>query len=194
MCRLYELSDAQVSLSGQWIADEGAVFDLQSNRFGPIGKDSADDSGLPVLPGLVRYDEVAAGAINHALRFTVRTVRKAYVWPARDHSGGRVDPALPPLGLRLRLKASFDISAFSAQNQVILTALKEYGMILSEKDDNFALYGEPSDSWVNADLNLLKTLTASNFEVVDTTSMAGWVPGYFPTVGDSESESESESD
>ncbi len=168
-------------MNDQWVANDGAAFDLKSNRFGPDRKDSADDSGLPVLPGLVRYDEVAAGAINHALRFTVETIRKAYVWPARNFDGESVDAALPPLGLRLRLKASVDISTFSAQNQVILTALKEYGMILSEEDDNFALYGVPSESWNNSDLNRLKTLTASNFEVVDTSSMVGWVPGYFPT-------------
>src|SRR5690242_19549950 len=128
---------------------------------------STDAAGLPVFLGLARHDEVAAGAINHALRFTVPTTRRAFTPPASHWASSLTDPNAPPMGMRLRLKASFDISVFPADDQVILTALKKYGMILADNGSGIFISGTPDDSWNNADLNLLKTITAANFEVVD---------------------------
>ena len=124
-CRLYETYDSHPNGDGSWSAGSGAVFDLRSNRLRPAGWTSADAAGLPILAGLVRYDEVAAGKIDHAIRVTVPESQKAYVWPARHQAGSSTDPDLPPMGLRLRLKAGFDISGFDRQARIVLQAAED---------------------------------------------------------------------
>ena len=167
-CMLYELFAAYPNPDGSWKALSGAIFDMTSNDLRPIGWTSADAAGLPILPGLVRYDEVAAGAIEHALRFTVATTQKAFVLPATHWASSHTDADLPPMGLRFRLKADVDISGFSEGNQVILKALKTYGMILADNGGNWFLSGEPNPKWIDDDLHALKQLSGSDFEVVDT--------------------------
>ena len=165
-CWLYELGNAKLNSNGVWTADAASIFDMTINAQRPYTWTSADAAGLPILPGLARYDEVAAGAIRHALRFTVPTTRKAFVAPASHWASSVTNPNAPPMGTRLRLKANFDISHFSAQNQVILTALKKYGMILADNGSAVYISGAPDSRWNNDDLSKLKSLTASNFEVV----------------------------
>ncbi len=133
-CWLYELYHAYKQKNGSWKADSSAVWDMTIDEQRPYTWTSADAAGLPIFPGLARYDEVAAGAINHALRFTVPTTQQAFVAPASHWASSTTNPSAPPMGTRLRLKASFDISGFSPANQVILTALKKYGMILADPD------------------------------------------------------------
>ena len=164
-CWLYELFHASVK-NGKWSADSSAVWDMTINEQRPFTWTSADAAGLPVFAGLVRYDEVAAGAINHALRFTVPTSQKAFVLPATHWASTTTNPSAPPMGTRLRLKASFDISSYPADDKVILTALKKYGMILADNGSAIFMSGVPDDRWNNTNLNLLKNITASNFEVV----------------------------
>jgi hypothetical protein len=166
--KLYEIfSASQVNNGASWIAGSGAVFDLNSNALRPDGWTSADAAGLPIFPGLVRYDEVfEQREIRHALRFTVGRSRKAYVYPARHSASGDGNPNLPPMGMRVRLKASFDISSYSAPNQVILKALKRYGMIVADNGPGWFLSGAPDSRWSNDDLGMLKTIKGSNFEVV----------------------------
>lgn len=166
--KLYEMfSAAPVSNSASWIAGSGAVFDLSSNALRPAGWTSADAAGLPIFPGLVRYDEVfEQREIKHALRFTVPRSRRAYVFPARHSTGGDPNPSLPPMGMRVRLKASFDISKYSPANQVILRALKKYGMFVADNGPGWFLSGAPDPRWSNDDLGMLKTIKGSNFEVV----------------------------
>lgn len=166
-CWLYELFHGAVSKSGVWSADSAAIWDLTINQKHPYTWTSADAAGLPVFVGLARHDEVAAGAINHALRFTVPTSRRAFVLPATHWASSVTDPNAPPMGTRLRLKASFDLSSFPADDQVILTALKKYGMILADNGSAIFISGTPDNSWNNTNLNLLKTITAANFEVVN---------------------------
>src|SRR5215475_4864864 len=166
-CWLYELFHGAVSKSGAWSADSAAIWDLTINQKHPYTWTSADASGLPLFVGLARHDEVAAGAINHALRFTVPTTRRAFVLPATHWASSLTDPNAPPMGARLRLKASFDISTFPADDQVILTALKKYGMILADNGSANFISGTPDNNWNNTDLNRLKTITASNFDVVN---------------------------
>ncbi len=139
---------------------------MASNGQRPFTWTSADAAGLPIFPGLVRYDEVAAGAINHALRFTVPYTRRGFVAPATHWASSISDPNAPPMGTRLRLKASFDISRFPADDQVILTALKKYGMILADNGSAIFISGAPDNRWNNNNLNLLKSITGSDFEVV----------------------------
>src|ERR1700738_1131567 len=166
--KLYEMfSAASVNNGASWIAGSGAVFDLNSNALRPAGWTSADAAGLPVFPGLVRYDEVfEQREIKHALRFTVPRSRRAYISPARHFTGGDTDPNLPPMGMRVRLKASFDLSKYSPANQVILRALKKYGMFVADNGPGWFLSGAPDPRWSNDDLAMLKTITGSNFEVV----------------------------
>jgi hypothetical protein len=166
-CWLYELFHGSVSKSGAWSADAAAIWDMTINQKHPYTWTSADAAGLPVFVGLARHDEVAAGAINHALRFTVPTSRRAFVLPATHWASSVTDPNAPPMGTRLRLKASFDISTFPADDQVILTALKKYGMILADNGSAIFISGSPDDNWNNTNLNMLKTITAANFEVVN---------------------------
>ena len=164
-CWLYELFHANLK-SGQWSADSTAIWDMTINEQRPYTWTSADAAGLPVFVGLARIDEVNAGAINHALRFTVPTTQRAFVLPATHWASTNTNPSAPPMGTRLRLKASFDISGFPADDQVILTALKKYGMILADNGSGIFISGVPDNRWNNNDLNLLKSITASNFDVV----------------------------
>ena len=149
------------------------------NEQRPYTWTSADAAGLPVFVGLARYDEVAAGAINHALRFTVPTSQKAFVLPATHWASTNTSTNAPPMGLRLRLKASFNISGYPADDQVILTALKKYGMILADNGSAIFISGAPDNRWNNTNLNLLKQITASNFEVVQTGTI--YTPANVPT-------------
>jgi len=171
-CTLYELYYAWPQPDGSWQAGSGAVFNLQSNALRPAGWTSADAAGLPILPGLVRYDEVAAGAINHALRFTVPRTQQAYIWPAQHLASSSTDLTRPPMGERFRLKAGFDASRFSAANQVILAALKTYGMIVADNGSAWYLSGAPDERWDNDDLHNLQTgVHGSDFEAVDESSL-----------------------
>ncbi len=164
---LYELYNASVS-NGQWSASSGAIFNLGSDALRPAGWTSADAAGLPIFPGLVRYDEVLNGTINHAIRFTLQSsnVKPAYIAPARhsvNSSGGQYSL---PFGAKIRLKASFDISDYSKNLQVILTAMKKYGLILADIGSNMYITGAPDSRWDNDDLQKLGNIAASNFEVV----------------------------
>jgi hypothetical protein len=170
-CRLYELFALYRTGGGGWRAGSGAIWDLRSNRLRPAGWTSADAAGLPILPGLARYDEVARGRIDHALRFTVRRTRRAYVYPARHFASDATDPALPPMGLRLRLKASFDTRPFPRQARVVLEALKRYGMIVADNGADWYISGAPDPRWSNDQLHALHRVTGSAFEVVDTKSL-----------------------
>jgi hypothetical protein len=174
--KLYELFDAHpVSGGASWQAGSGAVFDLSSNALRPEGWTSADAAGLPIFPGLVRYDEaVTAGTITHALRFTCPTTRRAYVPPARHYASSSTDPNLPPMGMRVRLRASVDISGFPPEVRVILTALKTYGMFLADNGGGFFVSGAPDPRWNDADIDTMKRLTGADFEVV---KMEGLVEG-----------------
>jgi len=169
-CRLYELYALRHSSSG-WTAGSGAVWNLRSNALRPAGWTSADAAGLPIFPGLARYDEVARGVINHALRFTAARTRRQYVYPARHYASSSDDPSLPPMGLRVRLKASVDISHFPRQARIVLQALKTYGMILADNGSNWFISGAPNPKWSNDDLHSIGQITGSDFEVVDTSSL-----------------------
>jgi hypothetical protein len=169
-CRLYELFALYPKGSG-WTAGSGAVWNLRSNALRPAGWTSADAAGLPIFPGLARYDEVARGVIDHALRFTAQRTRRAYVYPARHYASSSDDPSLPPMGLRVRLKASVDISGFPKQARVVLQALKTYGMILADNGSNWYISGAPDPRWSNDALHTLDRITGSDFEVVDTSSL-----------------------
>jgi hypothetical protein len=169
-CRLYELGGLERK-GGRWHAWAGATWSLRSNKLRPAGWTSSDAAGLPILPGLARYDEVKAGAIKHALRFTVSRTRRAYVYPARHFASDRTDPNLPPMGLRLRLRASFDTSGFPRQSRIVLEALKRYGMIVADNGADWYVTGAPSPGWSNDDLHSLGRVTGSAFEVVDTSSL-----------------------
>jgi hypothetical protein len=170
-CRLYELFDARRGARGAWSAGSGAVFDLRSNRLRPAGWTSADAAGLPILPGLARRDEVARGVIDHALRFTAPRTRRAYVYPARHAASDSSDPALPPMGLRVRLKRSVSLAGYGPQARVILRALKRYGMILADNGSPWYVTGAPSAGWDDDDLHDLGRITGRDFEVVDTSRL-----------------------
>jgi hypothetical protein len=166
-CLLYELYNARKE-SGIWHAGSGAIFDLNANNLRTAGWTSADAAGLPILPGLVRYSEVASGEINHAVRFTVQHTQNSYLWPARHQASTSANLAYPPMGQRFRLKASFDISAFPKEIQVILRALKKYGMILADNGSNWYISGVPDPSWDNDMLvNQFLKVPGSAFEAVD---------------------------
>ena len=177
-CWLYELYNATLK-SGKWSADATSIWDMTINEQRPYTWTSADAAGLPVFVGLARYDEVAAGAINHALRFTVPTSQRAFVLPATHWASTTTDPNAPPMGLRIRLKASFNISGYPADDQVILTAMKKYGMILADNGSAIFISGAPDNRWNNTNLNLLKQITASNFEVVQPGTI--YTPANVPT-------------
>ncbi len=169
-CTLYELFSLRRDGDG-WAAGSGAIWNLRSNRLRPAGWTSADAAGLPILPGLVRYNEVAAGAIDHALRFTAPETRRAFIYPARHFASDSSDPSLPPMGLRVRLKASFDIRRFPPQARVVLEALKQYGMILADNGSPWYISGAPDPRWSNDQLHTLGRLTGADFEVVDTSKL-----------------------
>ena len=166
--KLYELGYGfPINNGASWKANCGAIFDLNSNALRPAGWTSADAAGLPIFPGLVRYDEVfEQGLIAHAIRFTVQNSRHAYVAPARHYASSSTDPNLPPMGMRVRLKASFDISGFSPRMQVILRAFKKYGMIVADNGSNWYFSGAPDPRWDDDELSTLKGIKGLNFEVV----------------------------
>ena len=164
-CFLYELYSSYPQTS-TWNADSGAVWDLQANEQRPYQWTSADAAGLPIFPGLIRYDEVASGQIRHAIRFTLARSRAAFTPPASHWAANSTDPNAPPMGMRLRLRASFDLSGYSAANQVILNAMKEYGLILADNGSSMYISGAPDDRWDNNDLHQLGNVHASDFEVV----------------------------
>jgi hypothetical protein len=170
-CILYEIFDAWPQPDGSWEAGSGAIYDLKSNALRPAGWTSADAAGLPILPGLVRYEEVASGEINHALRFTAPQTRRQYIWPARHYASSLTGTQYPPMGQRFRLKANFNISGFSARNQVILKALKKYGMILADNGSSWFISGAPDPLWNNDDLHQLHNIKGSDFEAVDESSL-----------------------
>ena len=166
-CLLYELYLAQKKGS-KWTAGSGAVFDLSSNDLRTLGHTSADAAGLPIFPGLVRYDEVVVeGAINHALRFTVSQTQNGFVEPAR-HAAGRNDSNLPPMGLRLRMKNAFDCSQFSKETQIVCAALKRYGMFVADNGSNWYISGAPDSRWSDKKLGDIKKIPGSAFEAVET--------------------------
>ncbi len=165
--KLYELySSFPLEGGKRWKAGSGAIFDLKSNKLRPEGWTSADAAGLPILPGLVRYDEVAAGEITHAVRFTCVKSRRAYVHPATHFASRSNSPDLPPMGMRVRLKADYDITKFPPQAQVILRGLKKYGMILADNGSDWYVTGAPSSKWNDDALNTLKQVRGRDFEVV----------------------------
>jgi hypothetical protein len=164
-CRLYEMYAARRAGPG-WDAGSGAVFNLRSNHQRPAGWTSADAAGLSIFAGLARYPEVRAGAIRHALRFTVRETQRAYVAPARHFASDSRNPDLPPMGLRLRLKASYPLARFHGQSLVILRALKRYGMIVADNGEDWFITGASDRRWNDDDLNQLKTVPGRAFEVV----------------------------
>lgn len=170
-CLLYELFAAKKLSDSRWRAAAGIRMDLQSNTLRPADKTSADAAGLPILPGLVRYEEVASGEIRHALRFTTTRTQAAYVWPARHFASPHRDPNFPPMGERFRLRADFDVSGYSAADKVILTALKRYGMILADNGGDMYLSGVPDKRWNDDELHKLSNIKAADFEAVDETSL-----------------------
>ena len=170
-CRLYELYAAKPAAAGGWQASSAAYFDLRSNALRPEGWTSSDGAGLPIFPGLVRHDEVAGGEIRHAIRFTAPKTQRSYRWPARHYASRSDDPKLPPMGLRVRLKAGFDISSFSAETQVILRALKKYGMILADNGGPWYITGAPDPHWEARMVEEMRKVKGSDFEAVDTSSL-----------------------
>ena len=164
-CTLYEIYDARFE-GGQWKGGSGAIWDLNSNALRPAGWTSSDAAGLPILPGLARYDEIAAGEIKHALRFTAAQT-SGYIWPAR-HLTTEAQNGIPPMGARFRLKADYDISGFPQELQIILQAFKIYGIILADEGANWYVNGAPDERWDNDMLHLLDVLKGSDFEAVDT--------------------------
>jgi hypothetical protein len=170
-CKLYELYALQRT-GARWTAGSGAVWNLRSNALRPAGWTSADAAGLPILPGLARWSgDASTGAILHALRFTVERTRKAYVYPARHYASDASDSSLPPMGLRVRLKASVDISKLPPEARMVAQAMKTYGLILADNGSNWYVSGAPSPRWSNDQLHALGSLTGSDFEVVDTSSL-----------------------
>ncbi len=192
-CALYEIYDASFD-GGGWSGGSGAIWDLNSNALRPAGWTSADAAGLPILPGLVRYDEILAGQINHAIRFTA-SATDSYIWPARHLTSGSpgVLTSTPPMGARFRLKASYNITGFAPEAQVILQAMKTYGIILADNGSDWYVSGAPDERWDNDMLHTLDALTGNDFEAVDESSLmvdadpgqAGASPAYWrPAVGD----------
>lgn len=177
-CWLYELYRGYVR-NGLWKADSTAIWDLTANERRPYTWTSADAAGLPIFPGLVRYDEVAAGAINHALRVTFPVTREAFTPPASHWASTTTDANAPPMGMRMRLKGIFDVSTFPPNDQVILTALKKYGLIAADNGSALFVSGTPDDRWNNGELDMLKTLTVSDFEVILMGPV--YTPGNVPT-------------
>jgi hypothetical protein len=168
-CRLYELYDAHpLSGGARWHAGSGAIFNLRSNKLRPAGWTSADAAGLPILPGLARYGEVAKGSIDHAIRFTARRTRNTYVSPARHFASNDSDPALPPMGLRVRLKRGASLQGLGKQARIVAKALQRYGALLADNGSPWFFSGAPDSRWNNDDLQTLRNLHGSDFEVVAT--------------------------
>ncbi|MDP2289564.1 MAG: hypothetical protein Q8M22_00145 [Actinomycetota bacterium] len=165
-CHLFELFVARRSGAG-WVANSGARFDLKSNALRPLGWTSADAAGLPIFPGLVRYEEVAAGRIDHAIRVTFSTTRRGYILPATHFASSNTDIDAPAMGQRLRLKAGYDISSLTGQARVIAEAMKNYGVIVADNGSNWYFQGAPNPGWNDDDLNQLKGIPGTAFEAVD---------------------------
>jgi hypothetical protein len=167
-CKLFELYDAsRIGAGPAWRASNGAVFDLRSNALRPEHWTSADAAGLPIFPGLARYDDIATGRLAHALRFTVRCTQRGYIHPA-THQAGVNDPTCPPMGARFRLRADFDLSRYTGQARVILEGLKTYGMLVADNGSDWFISGTSDPRWDDRDLNQLRTVPGNAFEVVDT--------------------------
>jgi hypothetical protein len=170
-CRLYELY-ALHREGSRWAAGSGAIWNLRSNALRPATWTSADAAGLPILPGLARWDgDASTGHIDHALRFTVQRTRNTFIYPARHQASSSGDPSLPPMGLRVRLKASVDISKLPRQARIVAQAMKTYGMIVADNGSNWYVSGAPSPKWSNDQLHALGALHGSDFEVVDTSKL-----------------------
>jgi hypothetical protein len=169
-CKLYEMWNVRHTGRG-WRAGSGAVWKMTSNALRPEGWTSADAAGLPILPGLVRYPEVAAGVIDHALRFTVPQTRDAHIYPARHDAGSGSSASLPPMGLRVRLKSSFDLSQLSPQARVVAVALQHYGMILADNGSPWYVSGVSNKRFNDDDLRALNRITGRDLEVVDTSGL-----------------------
>jgi hypothetical protein len=167
-CRLYEMFDSHKQTDNSWKAGSGAVFDLRSNALRSDYWTSADAAGLPIYAGLVRYDEVQAGAINHALRFTVAKTQKAFIHPATHYASDATDANLPPMGLRFRMKASYSCASLSHEAQVVCAALKRYGMFVADNGSNWYISGEHNPSWNDDALGDIKTIPGSAFEALNT--------------------------
>lgn len=171
-CTLYETWSSYPQSDGSWEAGSGAIFDLGSNVLRPDGWTSSDAAGLPVLPGLVRYEEVATGEVSHAIRFTAPQTRRAYIWPARHYASSLTDLQYPPMGQRFRLRSDFDVSGFSAEVQVILRAMQRYGIILADNGSAWFISGAPDPRWDDDTLvNQLRQVKGSDFEAVDESSL-----------------------
>ena len=170
-CRLYELSGMSKA-NGSWSGWSGAIWSLRSNAVRPAGWTSADAAGLPILPGLARWNgDAATGVIRHALRFTAEHTRRAYIYPARHYASSSTDPSLPPMGLRVRLKAGVKIADLPPQARIVAQAMKTYGLILADNGSNWYVSGAPSPKWSNDQLHALGRLTGADFEVVDTSKL-----------------------
>ena len=169
-CKLYEVYDAHPGVAG-WHGGSGAVWDLTSNALRPSTWTSADAAGLPILPGLVRYDEVATGRIDHPIRFTAPRTQRSFIWPARHQAGSSTDPALPPMGAWFRLRADYDTSRLGPQARVVADAMKAHGIILADNGSSWYLSGSPDARWNNDDLHTLDPIRGSDFVAVDTSSM-----------------------
>jgi hypothetical protein len=167
-CMLYELYKSYPNVGGKWKADSGVVANLTSYALRPATWTSADAAGLLIFPSLIKYEDVVAGEIKHAIRFTASSTQAKYIWPARHEASDSTNTNLPPMGQRFRLKARFDISTYSAQNQVILKAMKRYGIILADNGSPWYISGAPNDGWDDDDLHELQNVLGSNFEAVDT--------------------------
>lgn len=170
-CQLTEVFDATRHSATLWSGGSGAIFDLNSHALRPDGWTSADAAGLPILPGLARYDEIAAGEIAHALRFTAVTTQRAYVWPARHFASSNTNLNVPPMGARVRLKSSVNISGFSPEVRIVLLALQRYGMFLADNGSNWYISGAPDGRWNNDNLRQLRQIVGSNLEFVDSSSL-----------------------
>lgn len=171
-CTLYEIYAAEQQGDGSWEAGSGAIWDLRDYVLRPDEWTSADAAGLPILPGLVRYDEAASGEIRHAIRFTAENTRSEFIWPAKHEASDDDDPNLPPMGQRFRLKASFDISPYPPEMQVILRAMQTYGLILADNGSDWYINGVPDERWDNDTLvPLFREITGDNFEAVDVSGL-----------------------
>lgn len=172
-CKLYELFDARrgATTSSAWSAGSGAVFDLRSNAMRPDGWTSADAAGLPILPGLVRYDEVAAGRIDHAIRFTAPVTQRAYVWPARHFASSNTDPNVPPMGAWFRLRSDYPTAGLHPHARVIVEAMQRHGVILADNGSSWYMSGAPDERWDNDALRQLKNITGADMMALDTSSL-----------------------
>jgi hypothetical protein len=170
-CRLYETWNTHYRSGGRSTAGSGAVWALKVNGLRPDGFTSADAAGLPILPLLLRYDEVKAGNVDHAIRFTAQRTDKRHIWPARHHAGYALDANLPPMGARFRLKASYNISGFRADTQVVLRAMKKHGMMLADNGSNWFFQGTADNAWPSGLISQLKSVPASAFEAVNEASL-----------------------